>query len=293
MKKTITLLCMAALVLCMADAKKAKKERGTKKAEEQTPAELAAPEAAPALTPVRLGVKDSAADALWAAACTRLRQQGIDLQLVHFDGDASPNAALAAGEVELAAYQTQAEFNADCKQNGWKLRVLGSSYAVPFCLCSATLTDADQLRQGNLVIIPKGKKEAGRALLLLSSAGLVTLYRDSGQVPTLGDIERNRRGINFRQSEAALDAALGSAKAVVCTRTAAAALPPEQILYTEAAAEKEYWQLIAAAEDSGDGEKEALYQAVIAAFQTPETESILSGEFGGAFIPAGWESREE
>lgn len=286
MKKCIMLLCCAALVLCTADAKKAKKERAGK----TTPAaeSLPVPEPEPVLTPVRLGVRGDEAEVLWSAAREQLRQQGIDLQLVRYDGDDSPNKALAAGEVELAAYQTQAEFSADCKKNGWQLRSLGSSYAVPCCLCSSTLTDADQLRQGNIVTIPSGKEDAGRALRLLASAGLISLYRDAGKTPTLGDIERNRRGINFRMSQAALKDAVGSAKAAVGPRTAAAALSPCTILYTEPEVSRELWHIIAARED--DGGQDGLLQAVVAAFQSEATERICREEFGGGFVPAGWKA---
>ena len=53
---------------------------------------------------------------------------------------------------------------------------------------------------------------------------------------------------------------------------------------------EEYWNLIAArTADLEDADKVAIYDKVVKAFQSAETEKVFNETFGGYFIKVGWD----
>ena len=53
---------------------------------------------------------------------------------------------------------------------------------------------------------------------------------------------------------------------------------------------EEYWNLIAArTADLADPDKAAVYEKVVKAFQSPETEAVFNDTYGGYFIAVGWD----
>ena len=53
---------------------------------------------------------------------------------------------------------------------------------------------------------------------------------------------------------------------------------------------EEYWNLIAArTADLEDADKAAVYEKVVKAFQSPETETVFNDTYGGYFIKVGWD----
>ena len=73
----------------------------------------------------------------------------------------------------------------------------------PFALYSRKYKSITNLPQGATIAIPNDPTNEGRALLLLQSAGLLTLIGDAGLEATPLDITDNPKSLKFREIEAA------------------------------------------------------------------------------------------
>jgi len=79
----------------------------------------------------------------------------------------------------------------------------GGIHIEPIALYSKTATTLDELTDGATIAIPNDPTNEGRSLLLLQSAGLITLKKDAGLEATPFDIEQNTKNLKFKEIEAA------------------------------------------------------------------------------------------
>ena len=68
-------------------------------------------------------------------------------------------------------------------------------------------------------------------------------------------------------------------------------LKTEEAIYKDSVLDvEEYWNLIAArSADLNDPDKVAVYEKVVKAFQSAETEKVFNDTYGGYFIKVGWD----
>ncbi|MDD3163279.1 MAG: MetQ/NlpA family ABC transporter substrate-binding protein [Sphaerochaetaceae bacterium] len=132
-----------------------------------------------------------------------LAAQGIDLQVVEFTDYVTPNTAVEEGEIDANFFQHipyMESFNTD---HGYHLVNAGGIHIEPLAIYSKKVSSLANLKKGALIAIPNDPTNEGRALLLLQSAGLITLKDSTKLDSTVNDISENKLGLKFSELEAA------------------------------------------------------------------------------------------
>lgn len=124
-------------------------------------------------------------------------EKGLDVEWVNVDDWVLPNTELVAGSVDGNAFQHilyLSNFNA---QNGEDLTPLFSTVITQWGIFSATLDDLEAIPDGARIAIPEDPSNGGRALFILEAAGFLEIADDSGEFPTVDDIESNPKDLEL------------------------------------------------------------------------------------------------
>lgn len=245
-------------------------------------------------TVVKLGVVGSIYEDLWTPAKEKLADENIDLEFVQFSDYVTPNNALANGEIDMNAFQHRIYLESEIENYGYEIQNIGNTFIIPLNLYSQKVSSVADLKDGDTVAIPDDLTNGGRALKVLEAAGLITLKSDVGFNPTLEDIETYNVGIQIEELKAnVIPSTLPDVTAAVVNGNYALdfGLKTDEAIYKDDVLDvEEYWNLVAArSADLEDAETAAVYQKVIEAFQSPETEQVFNDTFGGYFIKVGWD----
>ena len=243
---------------------------------------------------VKLGVVGSIYEDLWTPAKEALKNEGIDLEFVQFSDYVTPNNALANGEIDLNAFQHRIYLQSEIDNYGYEIQNIGNTFIIPLNLYSQKVASVDELKDGDVVAIPDDLTNGGCALKVLEAAGLSELNSDAAFNPTLDDIVKYNVGITIEELKAnVIPSALADVTAAVVNGSYALdfGLKTEEAIYKDTVLDvEEYWNLIAArTADLEDADKAAVYEKVVKAFQTPETEAVFNDTYGGYFIAVGWD----
>jgi D-methionine transport system substrate-binding protein len=132
-----------------------------------------------------------------------LAQQGITLKVKEFTDYVTPNEALESGELDANFFQHIPYLESFNKERGYHLVNAGGIHVEPFALYSNNYKSVADLPKGATIAIPNDPTNEGRALLLLQSAGLLTLNASAGLEATPLDIASNPKGLKFHEIEPA------------------------------------------------------------------------------------------
>ncbi|MBQ2040797.1 MAG: MetQ/NlpA family ABC transporter substrate-binding protein [Lachnospiraceae bacterium] len=272
-------------------------ETTTEAAAETTDEEAADTDAAaetPA-EPIRLtiGVTGSVYDDLWAPAIETLEKEGIILETVQFSDYVTPNNALANGETDLNGFQHRIYLASEIEQYGYEITNIGNTFISPMNLYSDKLTSLDEIQDGDVIAIPNDPTNGGRAIKVLSDAGLITLKADAGFNPTVEDVENYNVGITIEELAAnTIPSVLPDVAAAIINGNYALdfGLRTEDALFHDKMSEEEYWNLIACrTEDLSDPVLVDAYDKVVKAYQSAGTKQVYDEQFGGYYVGVGWD----
>ena len=246
------------------------------------------------LVTVKLGVVGSIYEDLWTPAKEALQEEGIALTFVQFSDYVTPNNALANGEIDLNAFQHRIYLQSEIDNYGYEIQNIGNTFIIPLNLYSQKVSSVEELKDGDTVAIPDDLTNGGRALKVLEAAGLIELNPDAAFNPTLDDITRYTVNIEIKELKAnVIPSALADVTAAVVNGNYALdfGLKTEEAIYKDSVLDvEEYWNLIAArSADLNDPDKVAVYEKVVKAFQSAETEKVFNDTYGGYFIKVGWD----
>ncbi len=132
-----------------------------------------------------------------------LASQGITLEVIEFTDYVIPNESLEAGEIDANYFQHLPYLESFNVERGYHLVNAGGIHIEPFALYSQKISSLSELKDGATVAIPNDPTNGGRALLLLQSAGLITLKEGTGVTATTLDISSNPKNLKFSEIEAA------------------------------------------------------------------------------------------
>lgn len=263
---------------------------------ESTPAESSQPVETENAEPVtiKLGVVGSIYEDLWAPAQEALKDEGVNLEIVQFSDYVTPNNALANGEIDLNAFQHRIYLQSEIDNYGYEIQNIGNTFIIPLNLYSQKVSSVEELKDGDTVAIPDDLTNGGRALKVLEAAGLIDLKDSAGFNPTVDDIESYNVNIKIEELKAnVIPSTLADVTAAVVNGNYALdfGLKTEEAAYKDTVLDvEEYWNLIAArTADLEDPDKVAVYEKVVKAFQSPETEKVFNDTYGGYFIKVGWD----
>ncbi|MFC3058657.1 MetQ/NlpA family ABC transporter substrate-binding protein [Paenirhodobacter populi] len=162
--------------------------------------------AAEAQETIRLGVSfypfhsadDTKPDILDTIA-PELSAEGYRVEKTVFLNYAEANPALAHGEIDGNLIQHELYMDIFNDRAGAELAIAQPVYHATFALYSGTYSDLNAIPDGETVFIPNDGVNTARALLLLQSAGLVTLREGATYRASLADITGNPRNLKFVQ----------------------------------------------------------------------------------------------
>ncbi|MBP5442423.1 MAG: MetQ/NlpA family ABC transporter substrate-binding protein [Treponema sp.] len=138
-----------------------------------------------------------------------LKAQGIDLKVVEFTDYVTPNEALNSGDIDANYFQHLPYLESFNKDRNFNLVSAGGVHIEPLAIYSGTKKGAKKyakladLKAKATIAIPNDPTNEGRALLLLQSAGLITLKANAGLTATPKDIASNPKKLKFKEVEAA------------------------------------------------------------------------------------------
>lgn len=132
-----------------------------------------------------------------------LAAEGVTLEIKVFNDYVQPNVQLAEGRLDANYFQTKPYLDEFNTARSSDLVTVAGIHVEPLGLYSKKHATLAELPNGAEIILPNDASNTGRSLLLLQSAGLVTLRKGENALQTVADIQDNRKGLKFREVEAA------------------------------------------------------------------------------------------
>ena len=213
-------------------------------------------------------------------------KDGLDLDIIEFSDYVLPNAALNDGDLHVNSFQHQPYLDNQIRDRGYQIVSVAKTVIFPMGLYSKKIGDLKDLADGATVAIPNDPTNGGRALLLVQSAGLVTLSQGAGLAATPLDVAENPKKVRFQELDAAqLPRSLDDvAVAAVNTNYAmSAGLDPKKDAIFIESAESPYANVIAVREADKGAEWVA---KLVKAYHSPEVKQFIADRFGASVVTA-------
>ncbi|MFG6561425.1 MetQ/NlpA family ABC transporter substrate-binding protein [Sulfitobacter sp. 1A15299] len=209
---------------------------------------------------------------------------GLEIDVVEFSDYVVPNQALADGDIQANSFQHVPYLEAQMKDRGFELSVVGNTITTPMGVYSDKITDLADLEDGATFGIPNDPTNGGRALLVLQELGLIKVDEAAGLVPTVLDITENPKDLSFKELDAAqlprsladLDAALINTNYAI-----ASGLSPKEDSIAMESAENPYVNVIAVRK--GD-EEAAWVETLLKAYHSDEIKAFIEESYQGTVI---------
>ncbi len=220
-----------------------------------------------------------------------LAASGYTLKVREFTDYVTPNEALESGELDANFFQHIPYLETFNKDRGFHLVNAGGIHVEPFALYSDRYASLEALPDGATIAIPNDPTNEGRALLLLESAGLLTLDSAAGLEATPLDIVANPKNLRFREIEAAsLPRVLKDVDGAIINGNYAIehGLNPLKDAILVEGSSSPYVNIVAVKD--GRANEEAL-QKLLKALQSDKIKTFIEDKYDGAVIPA-FQSKE-
>ena len=238
---------------------------GTNQADEET-------------TVVKLGVVGEQNEA-WEHVQEELKEnENIDLQLVKFTDYRQPIVALEDGSIDLHAALTEIFMDNVNEESGYSNTTIAYTTLNPLGIYSDKINDVSELADGATVALPNDVSNESRALLLLQTAGLITLDESKGLLPTTSDVTENPKALKFELLDSNQTARAMTDVDISLINNGMAVdaglVPTEDAIFLEPVADSStpYYNVIAARADEAEND---VYQTVVAYYQTDEVKAII------------------
>lgn len=145
-----------------------------------------------------------ASDAYWKTLTDAAKEAGIDLEVKDFASYPLPNPALSEGELDANQFQHIVYLAEHNVANNDDLVPIGSTAIYPLGLYSKKYDDVADIKDGDTVVVPDDDSNQARGLLVLQSAGLVTL-KDGGSIfSTVADVDESASRVKVKAIQADL-----------------------------------------------------------------------------------------
>jgi D-methionine transport system substrate-binding protein len=215
-----------------------------------------------------------------------LANQGITLDIKVFTDYVQPNTQVNEGRIDVNFFQHQPYLDNFNENRKTELVSVAGIHIEPFGAYSVKYLALSELPQRAQVAIPNDATNGGRALLLLQSAGLITLNPEAGITATTRDITENPLNLRIREIEAAtLPRVLNQVDlALINTNYAleAGLSPSDDALFIEGS-ESPYVNILVTHADKAEN---AAVQSLINAIKTDAVKEFILEKYQGAVVPA-------
>lgn len=214
-----------------------------------------------------------------------LAKQGVTLEVKVFTDYVQPNIQVAEGRLDANFFQHQPYLDEFNKSKGTTLVSVAGVHVEPFGAYSSKIKNLSELKEGAQVAIPNDATNGGRALLLLQTAGVLTLKPEAGITATARDIADNPKKLRIRELEAAtLPRVLNQVDmALINTNYALeAGLNPMQDALVIEGADSPYVNILVTRVDNQHADA---IKKLVSALKTEEVKKFILEKYQGAVVP--------
>ncbi|GHU34982.1 metal ABC transporter substrate-binding protein [Betaproteobacteria bacterium] len=236
--------------------------------------------------PLKVGVTAGPHAQVLEAVKKVAERDGLKVQIIEFSDYVQPNAALAAGDLDLNSYQHLPYLEAQIKDRGYKFVNVAFTVTFPIGIYSKKVKSLKDLKEGASFGIPNDPTNGGRVLLLLQDQGLLKLKPDAGLKATPLDVTDNPKKFKFVELDAAqLPRSLDDldVSAINTNFAISAGLNPSKDAIAIENANGPYANIIAVREQ--DKDKPWVTQFV-KAYRSDEVKKFIDATFQGSVIAA-------
>ncbi|MEG2313373.1 MetQ/NlpA family ABC transporter substrate-binding protein [Brevundimonas sp.] len=215
-----------------------------------------------------------------------LAAEGITLDIKVFNDYVQPNVQLAEKRLDANYFQTEPYLKEFNSARGADLVTVAGIHIEPLGLYSKKHAKLADLPNGAEIVLPNDASNTGRSLLLLQSAGLITLKKGENPLQTVADIQDNRKGLTFREVEAAtIPRILPQVDGAVINTNYAldAGLSPRTDALSLEGADSPYVNYLVARPDNKDDPR---LVALANALRSEAARAFIAQKYQGAVIPA-------
>lgn len=216
----------------------------------------------------------------------KLAEEGIELVIKEFTDYVLINPALKDGQIDANFFQHTSYLEDYNSKNNANLKEVVKVHNEPMGVYSKKVTDINNVPENATIGIPNDATNGGRALLVLESAGLITLKEGVGVLATDKDIVDNPKNIKIQMMDAAmLPRALDDLDLCVINSNYAleANLNPVKDSIFMEPKDSPFANVLVVRE--GDENKEAI-QKLAKALQSEEVRTFLEETYQGACVPS-------
>jgi D-methionine transport system substrate-binding protein len=132
-----------------------------------------------------------------------LAKKGIDLQVTEFNDYVTPNNSLENKEIDANFFQHVPYLDSFNKDHGTHLVPTVKVHFEPLGLYPGKSKSLQNISNGAVIAVPNDPTNEARALLLLSSKGLIKMPANASLKSTPKDIVQNPHNIKFKEMDAA------------------------------------------------------------------------------------------
>lgn len=239
-------------------------------------------------TAIKVGVSVGNGEQIFEVVKKVAAKDGLNIQVVVFNDYQLPNAALASGDLDANAFQHQPFLDNQNKARGFDIVPVGLTITAPLGFYSRKIKSIDQLPDGASVGIQNDPSNGNRALLLLQTAGLITLKPDAvkNNNATPLDVVSNPKKLKLVALDAAqlprsLDDLAIAAINNDYAEKAGLSLAKDAVI--KEAPKSPYANLIAVRRADKD---KPWAKRLVAAYQSAEVKSFIETQFKGSLVPA-------
>jgi len=223
---------------------------------------------------------------IWEFVKKKAAKEGINLELVEFSDYVRPNLAVAAGDIDLNAFQTVAYFDTFIEERDLDLAPIATTIIAPMGIYSEKIKDIKGFPENGKIALPQEASNMGRALLLVEQAGLIKLSDEFNGIGNLSFIEENPKNIEFIPVVAAqTPRVLPDVTASIINNGVAVEagfIPVQDAIFIEDETATPYINIIAARADETDKE---VFKKLVEIYQTEEVAQHIRDVFNDSLIP--------
>lgn len=215
----------------------------------------------------------------------RAKSEELEIKIIEFNDFILPNMALAQGDIDVNSYQHQPFLDEQIHSRKYTLTSIGKTIILPMGGYSKKLKTIDELKDKSKIGIPNDPTNGGRALLLLEKVGLIKLKEDSSLLPSMKDIQENKKNIKIIELEAPqlpraiddLDIALINTDWVLVSN-----MDPHLKIFSEDK-NSPYANILATTIEKKEQHK---IKKLLALYQSNETKDFISNKYKNLIITA-------
>ncbi|WP_425298553.1 MetQ/NlpA family ABC transporter substrate-binding protein [Paenibacillus uliginis] len=216
----------------------------------------------------------------------KLKEDGINLEIMILSDNVQPNNALANKEVDANFFQHvpyMEEYNVN---NGSELVAIEPIYHAIYGAYSKRYKSIEELPDGATIAVANDPSNLGRSLVLLEKHGLIKLKEGVGIKATTSDIVENSKKFKFQEVDLLMLArTLDDVDMAIMTPAYAKPLgltPKKDALITEGT-DSEFAITLVARKDNADSEA---IRKLAEAMTGPDVKKFFEENYGDIAIPA-------